>query len=93
VAGDLIVIEPIGGSVEYEWMAGFAASVADRRLRSRLEASPAGRGAFRRSKSVLLQDLPERDRWFAFRDERLRDAARRWLAAHGIDAATRSGPA
>jgi len=30
----------------------------------------------------------DRERWFAFRDGRLRAAARRWLAEHGIEATT-----
>jgi hypothetical protein len=84
-AGQLIPIEPLGSSVEYGWMVEFAASVADARLRDRLEVALAGRGAFRRFKNTLLDDLVERERWFAFRDARLREAAREWLAEHGIE--------
>lgn len=87
-AGHLIPIEPLGSSVEYGWMAEFAASVADARLRDRLEVALDGRGAFRRFKSTLLDDLVERERWFAFRDARLRAAAREWLAEQGIEPAT-----
>ena len=84
-AGHLIPIEPLGSSVKYGWMAEFAASVADARLRDRLEVALAGRGAFRRFKNALLDALDERTRWFAFRDVRLHEAAREWLAEHGIE--------
>jgi hypothetical protein len=87
-AGHLIPIEPLGSSVEYGWMAEFAASVADARLRERLEAALDGRGAFRRFKHVLLDHPDERARWFALRDARLREAARAWLAEQGIEPAT-----
>ena len=66
-------------------MAEFAASVTNGRFRDRLEAALDGRGAFRRFKTALLGDLAERDRWFAFRDGRLRAAAREWLAEQGIE--------
>ena len=84
-AGHLTPIEPLGSSVEYGWMAEFAVSVADVRLRDRLEAALAGRGAFRRFKDALLDAPDERTRWFVFRDARLREAAGEWLAEHGIE--------
>ena len=87
-AGHLIPIEAVGASVEYGWMTEFAASVANGRLRDRLEAALDGRGAFRRFKAALLDDVAERDRWFAFRDGRLRAAAREWLAEQGIEPTT-----
>jgi hypothetical protein len=88
-AGRLISVEPLGSSVEYGWMAEFAASVRDSRLRDRLEVALDGRGAFRRFKNVLLGDLAERPRWLAFRDRRLHAAAREWLTAHDIEPTTR----
>jgi len=78
-AGNLIHIEPLGSSVEYGWMAEFTATVGDTRLRDRLEVALDGRGAFRRFKNVLLDFPEDRSRWFSFRDQRLREAARRWL--------------
>jgi hypothetical protein len=90
-AGYLLLVEPLGSSVEYEWMAGFAESVSDVRLRERLEVALDGRGAFRRFKNALLHDLAERDRWFLFRDERVRQAARDWLADHRIEPTTAPG--
>ena len=59
-AGHLIHIEPLESSVEYGWMAEFAATVGDARLRDRLEVALDGRGAFRRFKNVLLDSPEER---------------------------------
>ena len=51
--GYLIHIEPLSSSVEYGWMVEFAETVADRRLREKLDVALDGRGAFRRFKDVL----------------------------------------
>ena len=83
-AGHVVYIEPLGSSVEYGWMAEFAETVRDARVRDRLEVALDGRGAFRRFKNVLLDFPAERERWFAFRDERLRAAAWKWLAEQAI---------
>jgi Uncharacterised protein family (UPF0158) len=91
-AGHLIPVDPLGSSVEYGWMAEFAASVGNARLRDRLEAALGGRGAFRRFKNALLDAPDERTRWFAFRDARLREAAREWLAEQGIEPTASSPP-
>lgn len=88
-AGDLIHVEPLGSRVEYAWMAEFAGTVGDARLRDRLQVALDGRGAFRRVKNALLDSPAERERWFAFRDDRLRAAAREWLAEHGIEPGAR----
>ena len=87
-AGHLIHIEPLGSSIEYGWMTEFAESVADARLRSRLEIALDGRGAFRRFKNALVGHPAERERWFAFRDARVRAAAREWLVEQGIEPTT-----
>jgi hypothetical protein len=83
--GQLIHVEPLGSSVEYGWMAEFAATVGDARLRDKLGIALDGRGAFRRFKNVLVDHPAERERWFAFREERLRAAAREWLAERDIE--------
>lgn len=87
--GHLIPIEPLPSSVEYGWMVEFAESVAERRLRELLEVALDGRGAFRRFKDVLLGYPAERERWFAVRDRRLREAMLEWLADHEIEPTTR----
>jgi hypothetical protein len=84
----LIHVDPLGSEVEYRWMAEFTGTVRDARLRDRLEVALDGRGAFRRFKNVLLDFPGERERWFAFRDERLHAAARDWLGELGIESTT-----
>src|SRR3989454_6909747 len=86
--GCLIHVEPLGSRVEYEWMEEFTGTVGAARLRDRLEVALDGGGAFRRFKNVLLDFPAERERWFLVRDERLRAAAREWLAEHGIEPTT-----
>jgi hypothetical protein len=88
-AGHLIHIEPLESGVEHGWMTEFASSLRAGRLRDRLEAALGGHGAFRRFKDALRASPAERERWFAFRDERLRAAAREWLAAENIEPTTR----
>ena len=69
-------------------MAEFTGTVRDAQLRDRLEVALDGRGAFRRFKNVLLEFPAERERWFAFRDQRLHAAAREWLAELRIEPTT-----
>jgi len=87
-AGHLIHVEPLGSRVEYGWMAEFTETVRNARLRDRLEVALDGRGAFRRFKNVLLDHPAERERWFAFRDARVREAVREWLTGEGIEPTT-----
>jgi hypothetical protein len=87
-AGYLLPVEPLGSAVEYGWMAEFAGTVHDARLRDRLDVALDGRGAFRRFKNVLLDFPAERERWFAFRDERLHAAALAWLTEEGLEPTT-----
>jgi uncharacterized protein UPF0158 len=87
-AGHLIDVEPLESSVEYSWMAEFASSVCHPRLRNELDVALDGRGAFRRFKRVLSGHPAERERWFGFRDQRLHETAREWLADHGIEPTT-----
>jgi len=86
--GRLIAIEPLPSSVEYGWMSEFAHSVADRALRRLLEVALDGSGAFRRFKDVLRDYPADRERWFAFRGERVRKAAREWLEENGVESTT-----
>jgi hypothetical protein len=83
-AGHLVRIEPIASPVEYNWMAEFAASVANARLRDRLERALDGRHPFRRFKDVLTEHPAERERWFRVHDDRMREAIVEWLADHDI---------
>jgi Uncharacterised protein family (UPF0158) len=87
-AGFLVRVEPLGSSVEYGWMVAFAETVRQDRLRMRMDIALQGRGAFRRFKHALLDSPAERERWFAFRDQQLLQAAREWLNAEGIEPTT-----
>jgi len=81
----LILVEPLPSSVEYGWMEEFVASVRDPRLRELLDVVLGGRGAFRRFKDALAGYPRERERWFAYRDARVREAMLEWLAENGIE--------
>jgi hypothetical protein len=89
-------IEPVSSREQYRWMERYIPLVEEPKLRSRLEVSIDGKGAFRRFKDVLMAFGPERERWFAYRSERLRTFMEAWLTAHSIKATVRSewvGPA
>ncbi len=73
------------GREGYADMAAFIETVASPRLRERLWAAIRGRGAFRRVKAVLAGYPQERERWFAFTADRLRERVRVWLASEGIE--------
>ena len=69
----------------YSDMEDFVATVTDERLRERLADAIDGRGAFSRFKRVLSDHDEERERWFTFRDARLRDRIVAWLEEEGIE--------
>ncbi len=64
-------------------MQDFIAIVENERLAELLEVAINGKGAFRRFKNVLLIYPEERERWFKFKDDRMRERALEWL--EGID--------
>lgn len=70
----------------YDLMVDFAETVKDKGLREKLAIALNGRGAFRRFRTVLEQ-AGEVDRWYAFKDERSRNAAVEWLLKNGIEPA------
>jgi Uncharacterised protein family (UPF0158) len=69
----------------YADMEAFIETVASLRLQERLRGAIRGRGAFRRFKDVLGRQPAELERWFAFRDGRVRQRALAWLAEEGIE--------
>lgn len=79
-----VAVEPEEPGRAYRDLREFTATVKDRALRTRLEDALAGKGAFGRFKRVLAEDRGERERWFAFRDERLMARAREWLERIGV---------
>lgn len=85
-------IEPVSSREQYRWMERFIPMVEDAALRDQLTAAIDGKGAFRRFKDVLMGYSTERERWFAFRSERLRVFMEAWLTAHGLRPVPRVAP-
>lgn len=69
----------------YRDMEDFICTVENQRLQDRLGRAISGRGAFRYFKDVLLDDPRERERWFKFKDERVRQRVLEWLESEGIE--------
>lgn len=82
----------------YRDMEAFIETATAPRFQQRLDRAIRGRGAFRRFKDELFDEPDERERWFAFKQERLRDRVREWLTderielmKRPIDATTKEG--
>src|SRR6187551_2305798 len=84
-------IDPVSSREQYRWMERFIPMVDDPDLRGKLAHAIDGKGAFRRFKDVLMTYSADRERWFAFRSERLRTFMEAWLNAHAIQAVPRPG--
>lgn len=86
ISGDTnyLRIESVSSREQYRWMERFIQMVEHPGLRGGLGQAIDGKGAFRRFKDVLMSYATERERWFAFRSERLRVFMEAWLAAHAI---------
>lgn len=82
-------VDPVSSREQYRWMERFIASIDAGELRSRLVKAIDGKGAFRRFKDVLMSFPVDRERWFAFRSDRLRACMEAWLTAHGLEAVAR----
>jgi hypothetical protein len=82
-------VEPVSSREQYRWMERFIQMLDPGDLRDELTLAIDGRGAFRRFKDVLMVNAPERERWFAFRSERLRVFMEAWLEAHALEAVPR----
>ena len=74
----------------YRDMRDFIAATEDHRLRGLLDGAFHGKGAFRRFKGVLREFPADRERWFAFEQQRIYDRIRRWLETEGIEAVPRA---
>lgn len=77
-------IDPVSSREQYRWMERFITTVDEPTLRHELTNAIDGKGAFRRFKDVLMSHPVDRERWFAFRSERLRACMEAWLTAHDI---------
>jgi hypothetical protein len=82
-------IDPVSSREQYRWMERFIPMVDDAELRGKLAHAIDGKGAFRRFKDVLMSYNADRERWFAFRSERLRTFMEAWLTAHAMTAVPR----
>jgi len=82
--GNYLRIDPVSSREQYRWMERFIPMVENAELRARLTQAIDGKGAFRRFKDVLMTYAEDRERWFAFRSERLRTFMEAWLSAHAI---------
>jgi hypothetical protein len=80
-----IAIPKIDPSEGYEDMEDFIETVRDENLKEKLYIAIDGRGAFRRFKNVLLNYPEERERWFKFKDARVKERVKEWLEAKGIE--------
>src|SRR5580704_13114565 len=78
-------IDPVSSREQYRWMERYIPMVEDPDLQAKLSQAIDGKGAFRRFKDVLMSYAPERERWFAFRSERLRIFMEAWLSAHALN--------
>jgi hypothetical protein len=87
--GNYLRVDPVSSREQYRWMERFIPMVENAELREKLAQAIDGKGAFRRFKDVLMTYGPERERWFAFRSERLRTFMEAWLAAHAISPVAR----
>jgi hypothetical protein len=87
--GNYLRIDPVSSREQYRWMERFIPMVDDTDLRGKLTQAIDGKGAFRRFKDVLMGFGADRERWFAFRSERLRTFMEAWLTAHAIKATPR----
>ena len=82
-------INPVNSGEQYGWMERFIDTVECEELADALLDAVDGKGAFRRFKDALMNWPGERERWFAFRGERVRVFMEAWLAGNGITSVTR----
>ena len=87
--GNYLRIDPVSSREQYRWMERYIPMVEDPELAGKLTQAIDGKGAFRRFKDVLMSYGPERERWFAFRSERLRIFMEAWLSAHALNPVAR----
>lgn len=69
---------------EYQDMDLFADSIENEEIRNKLYRALNGKGAFSRFKNEITY-LGIREKWFVFRDERLREKVKAWLEDSEIE--------
>jgi hypothetical protein len=83
-------IEPRDTREAYQDMVDFVDTVEDRYLQDQLVRAINGRGVFRRFKDALVSHAGERERWFRFHDDRIRQFVQKWLNEEGINMVPRT---
>ncbi len=86
--GRFLWIDPIESDVQFRWMEEFVGTVESERLRERLVAALRGRRPFRSFKDELGQAPAERERWFLFQRDCVREAIREWMEENGVELAS-----
>ena len=85
--GDRFIRIPQTDSREaYRDVEEFISTVQDERFRDRLFRAIQGRGAFGRFRDVIAKSPRDRERWFEFKNRRVRDRIVEWLESEGIEA-------
>lgn len=85
--GRFLWIDPIESSVQFRWMEEFVDTLRSERLRERLVEALRGRQPFRRFKEELIEAPAQRERWFLFQRDRVREAIRDWMEENGLEMA------
>ena len=75
----------------YRDMEAFIETVTSTQLQRRLDRAIRGRGAFRYFRDELSDEPAEEQRWYAFKQERLRDRVREWLEDERIELIEEAG--
>jgi len=84
--GERFIAIPAGEQRQgYRDMVDFIETIQDPRLKTRLQQAINKRGAFRNFKDALSVYPNVRERWFTFKDDRLRQRVLAWLADEGIE--------
>lgn len=78
-------VEPDAARDRYRDMEAFISTIRGARLREHLWRAIERRGTFRRYRDALADHPRARERWFAFRDSRVRQRLFAWLASEGVE--------
>jgi hypothetical protein len=70
---------------EYEWMVEFTESLDDKNLKENLFIALDGKGAFKRFKNVLLNYPEKREKWFKFKDKKMKQDILEWCKENEIE--------
>ncbi|MCD4785629.1 MAG: UPF0158 family protein [Candidatus Eremiobacteraeota bacterium] len=82
--GNYIHVENVSSREGYRIMVGFAHTVKDENFQEKLFIALDGRGAFRRFKDVLYFNEDERQRFFKYHSESIKQIAEDWLESEDI---------